>query len=163
MKGNLRMTTDLKPLKKLQKKSPVYFKEAAKIGAIQFLTWCNTGTGKSPKKPPIRFGVLRGSSSAFVGGQLVLIFKQSIKSGAEESATPATSYTAKDLVLTWVWNTDYAKKMHEWGKEKNQGWGKFTLQDRNAGNKWLEDHIIQDRKDLLALIRKDFFKKAGLN
>ncbi|GAG70794.1 unnamed protein product, partial [marine sediment metagenome] len=44
IKGGLKMTMKLAPLKKLQRKSPTIFKKAMEKGAIQFLTWANTGS-----------------------------------------------------------------------------------------------------------------------
>jgi hypothetical protein len=159
MIGSLSKTVNLSGLKKLQRKSPKAFNKAMKIGAIQFLTWANTGQGGvSNKKPPIRFGVLRGSASAFVGGKLVQVYPQPIKAGADESPTPARSHSAPEDQITWVWNTDYATKMHEW----KGGWGKFTQQDMNAGNKWLEDHLKADKKALRDVIGMEFKKELGL-
>lgn len=157
------MTMKLAPLKKLQRKSPAIFKKAMEKGAIQFLTWANTGSKLEKRTPPIRWGVLRGSSSAFVGNKLVTTFQQSIKSGAPEKPTPATSHAAlAALIITWVWNTNYAWKMHEWGKKPKQKWGKFTLQAGNAGNKWLEKHLQRDRNDLMKVIGLEFKKEVGM-
>ena len=158
MQGKIKMTMKLAPLKRLQRKSPEIFRKAMEKGAIQFLTGANTGTKMESKTPPIRWGVLRGSSSAFVGNKLVTIFAINIKSGALEAPTPARSHSALDLVITWVWNTDYAKKMHEW----MGGWGKFTIQAGNAGNKWLEKHLRRDRDALMDVIRIQFKKETGL-
>ena len=155
MDGSIKMTMNLAPLARLQKQSPKYFKEAQKRGAIQFLNWANNGSAKSSKKPPIRWGVLRGSSSAFVGGDLVMKFPYVVKEGM---VTPAENYSGKDLVITWCWNTDYAAKMHEW----TGGWGKFTLQDGNAGNKWIEEHLQADKEDLMKVIGEEFKRVSGL-
>ncbi|GAG92747.1 unnamed protein product, partial [marine sediment metagenome] len=82
-----------------------------------------------------------------------------IKSGAPERPTPATSHAAiTALIITWVWNTDYGVKMHEW----TGGWGKFTIQAGNAGNKWLEKHLRRDRNDLMKVIGMEFKKEAGM-
>jgi len=159
MEGSLKLTMDLSPLKKFQRQDPKHFKEAQKVGAVQFLNWANNGSAKSPKKPPIRWGVLRGSSSAFVGRDLVMKFPQVLREGV---ATPAESYSGEDLVITFVWNTDYAFKMHEWGQKPEQGWGKFTLQDADAGNKWLEEHLDADKDDLMKVIGMKFKKVSGL-
>jgi len=155
MDGSIKMTMNLAPLARLQKQSPKHFKEAQKRGAIQFLNWANNGSAKSSKKPPIRWGVLRGSSSAFVGGDLVMKFPYVVREGM---VTPAENYSGKDLVITWCWNTDYAAKMHEW----TGGWGKFTLQDGNAGNKWIEEHLQADKEDLMKVIGEEFKRVAGL-
>ena len=158
MEGSVKMSMNLAPLKKLQRQSPKLFQEAMEKGAIQFLTWANTGSAKESRKPPIRWGVLRGSSSAFVGNKLVQTYPQNIKPGSEESPSPLKSYAGKSLVITWVWNTDYAAKMHE----HKGGWGKFTTQDGDAGNKWIEKHLQKDKNDLMEMIAKEFKKVAGL-
>lgn len=157
MFGSLSMSRNFKRLERFMQKDPARFTKALEIAAIQFLTWANTGQGVSSKKPPIRYGILRGSSSAFVGGKLVEVFPQPIKPGADESPTPAKSHSAPDTQITWVWNTDYASKMHEW----QGGWGKFTEQDQDAGNKWLEDHLKADKKAVLEVIGKEYKRLAG--
>ena len=155
----LKLNMDLKPLKHLQRKSPKAFNEAQKKAAIQFLNWANNGSAKSSRKPPIRWGVLRGSSSAFVGGELVQVFPQLIKPGADEKPTPATSHKAPSTVMTWAWNTTYATRMHE---KRGGSWGPFTLQDGDAGAKWLEEHLQKDRDDLMKLIGKFYAEETGI-
>jgi len=144
---DLNMT--LAPVAHLARKSPEAFNKACKVGVVQFLTWCNTGSKGSSKKPPIRWGVLRGSGSGFVGNELVVIFEIPIKAGR---ATPAKSHSAKPTTMTWCWNTDYAAKMHEW----TGGWGPFTLQDGNAGNQWLAEHLRADAQALYDVIGMKF-------
>jgi len=162
MEGRIKMRMDLRPLKGLQRRSPKLFAKAMEKGAIQFLNWANNGSKNESRKPPIRWGVLRGSSSGFVGNKLVQIFKQVIKAGSPERPSPASSGARGGLIITWVWNTNYAKKMHEWGKKAGQKWGKFTKQDMDAGNKWLEKHLRRDRDDLMKVIGLEFKREAGL-
>jgi len=157
MKGALKLSVNLAPLKKMIKKDPDNWKKAAKIGAIQFLTWANTGSSKDPSKPPIRFGVLRGSSSAFVGNELVSVFQQDIKPGGKERPTPNKQHTAPVSTITWGWNTAYAAKMHEW----KGNWGPFTTQDGSAGAKWIEKHIASDKDTLFKVIAIEYKKVAG--
>lgn len=103
--------------------------------AIQMMTWMNTGSPNEPLKPPIRFGTLRGSASAFVGKKLI-----GVAPNEGGSPTPATALSAGDYIITVVYNTEYAAKMHEW----KGGWGKYTRQDGSAGAKWIEKHIAAD-------------------
>lgn len=152
------MTMSLAPLANLQKKSPQAFKKALKVAAIQFINWANTGSKQEPRTPPIRWGVLRGSSSAFVGSKMVAVFPINIEPGAPEEPTPAQTHSAPALTITWAWNTDYANKMHEW----KGNWGKFTLQAANAGNKWLEKHLRADKDALMKVIGMEFKKEAKL-
>jgi hypothetical protein len=154
--GGLQMHTYLKPLKMLQIKSPMAFRQAMEKAMIQFLTWCNTGSMNETRKPPIRFGVLRGSSSAFVGNKLVKTYQQAVT--GNERPTPATSCSAKDLVGTVVYNTEYATRMHE-SKYKP---GPYSAQDGDAGNKWLEKHLDKDRNDLMKVIGMEFKKQTGI-
>ncbi len=151
-------TVLMRRLRAFQALNPKAFKEAAKVGVIQFLNWANNGSVKESRKPPIRWGVLRGSSSGFVGNDLVGIYKQMIKAGAPESPTPAETYSQRDLVLTWVWNTEYATRMHETRWKP----GKFSKQDGNAGNKWVEKHLRADKDDLIDVIGLEFKKRTGM-
>ena len=156
MTGALKTRIDLSPIAHLQRQSPQKFARASEQGAIAFLNWCNLGSAKCTRKPPIRWGVLRGSSSAFVGNKLVLIYPQTLIPGGLEIITPATSYTTRPTTITWVWNTEYARKMHEWGQNPNESWGETTKQDIDAGNQWLLMHLQKDKDDLMQVIAKQF-------
>ena len=156
MKGQLKVRTNLQGLIFLQKRSPVIFHEAMKRGAIQLLTWCNTGSPREARKPPIRFGVLRGSSSAFVGSELVEVFQQTIKTGSSESPSPALSHSANSKTITVVWNTNYAKRMHETEYTP----GEYSEADGDSGNKWVEKHLQADKDALIQVIAKEFRRIA---
>jgi len=127
--------TMLSKLKEVEKARDEDLRFAMAQVAVQMLTWMNTGSPAEPLKPPIRFGTLRGSGSVFVGSTLIGIAPSE---GGEP--TPATAYSANANIITIVYNTSYAAKMHEW----KGGWGKYTLQDGNAGAKWIERHIRAD-------------------
>lgn len=120
------------------------------------LTWMNNGSSNESRKPPIRWGVLRGSSTVFIGNKLVETYKSQIKPGAPDKPTPAKSHSAPPLNLTWVWNTDYATRMHEW----TGNWGPFTQQDGDAGNKWVEKHLEADRNALIEMTKTEFQKEV---
>ena len=152
--ANLKMSMDLKPLQRLAKQSPKHFRKGMQVAGIQFLTWANMGSKNTSKKPPIRFGILRGSSSVFLGNKLIETFKPPNVTG---EATPNDIYSGADMVLTFGWNTNYAAKMHEW----KGNWGKFTLQDSDAGDKWIEDHLDKDRNDLMNVVAKTYKKEAS--
>lgn len=157
MNGRLDFSrSDMANLQKLIKKSPAAFRKAQEIASLQLLTWMNTGSGgtSESRKPPIRWGILRGSSSAFVGAVKVGDYPITIKAGAKETISPASSYVAPDNTTTIVYNTDYAAKMHEW----EGGWGEFTERDGDAGNKWIEKHLQAD-KDLFVKVLGIEFKK----
>ncbi|MEJ2248040.1 MAG: hypothetical protein P8Y70_00085 [Candidatus Lokiarchaeota archaeon] len=156
--GRIKVSIRLHGIEKLQAKSPEAFRKAQTKAAIQFLNWCNNGSDKESAKPPIRWGVLRGSSSGFVGNNFVQSYPQSIKPGADERPTPANSYNGKDKVITVCWNTEYATKMHE----TRYNLGKYSAQDGNAGPKWLEKHLKRDREDLMKMIGMEFKKETGL-
>lgn len=156
--GNIKTSFNFSALKKLQQKSPQAFKKAQIKGAIQFLNWANNGSANESRKPPIRWGVLRGSSSAFVGNHLVQIYPQTIKSGASEFPSPARSCSAADTTITWVWNTEYAARMHE----TKYILGVYSVQDGNAGPKWLERHLKADKQDLMKMIGMEFKKEIRI-
>ena len=155
----LKLSMNLQPLQKLAKKSPEHFKTAMSKGAIQFLNWANTGSRGDSRKPPIRWGVLRGSSSAFLDGKLLSIYPQAIGAEADEKPTPARSAPqgGSSPTATWAWNTDYATKMHEWMGT----FGEATQRDGDAGNKWLERHLQADKDNLFKMIATEFKKAAG--
>jgi hypothetical protein len=157
-KVTLNFKYDFTPLQRLQMSLSKNFHKAMGRAALQFLTWCNQGSPKEPAKPPIKYGILRGSSSAFVGKELVGVYQQAISSGATEKPTPAKSHNGKELEFIVGWNTDYAAKMHEW--EGN--WGKFTEQDGDAGAKWIEKHLTADKEEIVKMIANDFGKYAKL-
>ncbi len=141
-------------LLELNKISEKAFETAMARGAIQLLTWMNTGSAKEPKKPPIRKGILRGSGSTFVGSKFI----GSTPTHGAKGTTPLKNYSGKPEVITVVYNTEYATRMHEW----KGGWGEFTLQDGDAGNKWIESHLQHDKDDLMKMIGIEFAKEAGI-
>jgi hypothetical protein len=149
--------SDMRGLKQLALKSPGEFRKAQEKATIQLLTWMNMGSPGTSAKPPIRFGVLRGSSSAFVGSSKLKDFSITIKPGSKETISPAGSYSAPDGTTTIVYNTDYAAKMHEW----EGTWGDFTIQDGDAGNKWIEKHLQADKDLFMKVIGIEV--KKGLN
>jgi hypothetical protein len=146
--------SEMTGLKMLQKKSPVAFRKAQEVAALQMLTWMNDGSPVCPAKPPIDWGTLRGSSSAFLGNELVGVARN-----AGVDATPALSWSAAKDTTSWVWNTDYAARMHE--HEGN--WGPKTAADPGAGNKWVEKHLAADKEIYLKLVCSVFKKEAGLS
>jgi len=152
--------SDLSELKKFAKKSSKVFTKAQKKASLQLLTWMNTGSGGTPesRKPPIRWGILRGSSSAFVGDQKVGDFRINVKPGSKEQISPATSYVAPPGTTTIVYNTAYAAKMHELPGP----WGEFTEQDGDAGAKWIERHLQTDKDLFMKVIGIEFKKDMHL-
>ncbi len=150
--------SDLSALLSLQKKSPKAFRLGQEKASLQLLTWMNNGSPQSSRKPPIRFGVLRGSSSVFVGNKKVGDAVIQVKAEAKEQISPASAHSAPTNTSTIVYNTDYAAKMHEW----DGGWGEFTIQDGDAGNKWIEDHLKADKDLFVKMIGIEVRKDLGL-
>ena len=152
--------TDLSGLQKFAKQSPQAFNKALQKASIQLLTWMNTGSGgtSDSSKPPIRWGVLRGSSSVFVGSTKIKDFKMKIRPGSVAEITPASSHSAPDNTGTIVYNTDYAAKMHEWPGP----WGEFTERDGDAGAKWIEKHLQSDKDLFVKIIGIEFKKELKL-
>lgn len=151
---------DLKNLERLVRRSPGAFKKAQEKASLQLLTWMNTGSGgtSESRKPPIKWGVLRGSSSAFVGNSKVGDFKINVDARSKEQISPATSYSAPDGTTTIVYNTEYAAKMHEW----KGGWGEATERDGDSGEKWIERHLQADKDLFMKVIGIEFKKDVGL-
>lgn len=137
-------------LSKLALDSPKEFEKALEKASLQFLTWCNNGSTKETRKPPIAKGFLRGSSSAFVGNKLVGVFQ------GQDNSMANKSHSAPTGQATFGWNAEYATKMHE----TEYALGSVSEQDGDAGNKWLEKHLQADKEDFMALITK--FVKEGL-
>jgi hypothetical protein len=146
--------SEMTGLKMLQKKSPVAFRKAQEVAALQMLTWMSDGSPVCTAKPPIDWGVLRGSGSAFLGNELVGVARN-----ATIDSTPATSWSAAKDTTSWVYNTYYASAMHE--HEGN--WGPKTSNDPGAGNKWIEKHLMADKEIYLKLICSVFKKETGLS
>lgn len=155
MRGGITMSMNLAPLKHLAKKSPEHFRKAMGAGAIQFLNWANNGSARQSRKPPIRWGFLRGSASAFVEGKLITIAPPA--SGGSSGDAPLTTYKGEKNTISWIWNARYAWRMHE----HKGNWGPATLADGDAGNKWLELHLKSDKEDLMKVIAKEFKRFAG--
>lgn len=137
-----------KNITKLAKKSPKAIDAALAVAGIQFLTWCNTGSSKQSRTPPIRRGFLRGSGSVFVGNTLVG------KASGYPNDDALGSYSGGEHTITWVYNANYATKMHETTYEL----GPYSAQAGNAGNKWLELHLQNDKELLMSLITTEFEK-----
>lgn len=116
-------------------------KKAFMICAIQFITNISTGIEATP---PVLSGNLRGSGSVFIGNEFV----KDSQSIVGEKGTPATSNNINDeSVITIMFNTPYAAKMHEW----TGGWGERTKRAGNAGNKYIEKHLKKDAQEITKL------------
>jgi len=138
-------------IKELMRKSPAALEAAMEKAGLEFLNWSNNGSTREPRKPPIRRGFLRGSSSAFLGSKLIGVY-----SGGDNKDVNR-AYSEKDFVLTWGWNSVYATRMHEGVYEP----GPMSQQDGDAGRKWAELHIDADRDALLTMIGTEFAKGLG--
>lgn len=144
----MRVKADFGRLQKYRRRDPENWQKAMEKGAIQLLTWMNTGSGgsKSSAKPPIRFGVLRGSSSAFVNGKYVGAFPIAISPGADEKPDPNKSHKGKGITVGW--NTVYAARMHETDYEVQ----------RDGEKKWIEKHLAADKDILMKFIAGEMKK-----
>jgi hypothetical protein len=131
---------------KLAKDSPKNFYLAQFKAAMAMLDWMSSGSQTSPKKPPIRTGVLASSGSVFYKNRLLGTSPNVATSGAP---TPNKSHTGKNI--TWGFNTDYAKRMHE---DKSLNPGPFSKRDPNMapGNQWVTEHLQKDKDNYTKLI-----------
>ena len=136
-----------------QPKASGAHKKASVALALQLLNWTINGSARVNVTPPIKDGVLRGSGSAFVGGDLIGDTKTQYPHG-----TPNTSYNKTDPNdITVGFNTAYAARLHE------TDWtpGPASEQAGDVGNKFLEKHIEHDGPDLLKLYAAIFKKESG--
>lgn len=122
------------------------FPQAQEKAAIQMLDWMTSGSMGSPKKPPIRTGVLASSGSVFYKNKLLGITPNVAKEG---SPTPNTSYNTKNIA--WGFNTAYASRMHE---DKDLNPGPYSIRDpnMNPGNQWMTEHLQKDKDNYTKLI-----------
>lgn len=127
-----------------------------KIG-LQLLNNCNNGSPQDPTVPPKDTGALRSSASVFLDDKLIGIAPYV---GGE--ATPAKSFPVQlksgEHIVTIVYNTAYAAKLHE--TEWNLGEG--SVRAGNVGNFWIKKHLDADGKELIKffgiLLKKELFK-----
>lgn len=147
--------------RKLKRQSEKVFKKALDKTALQWLNWCNTGSPAANDTPPIKWGVLRASASVFVGKDKVGVAKETASKG---QPTPLQNYNGKEDVITIVYNTDYAFKMHEERGEDGtwKNLGDASKRAKNATDKWLEKHIANDGKLLYAMIARLVKKALGV-
>jgi hypothetical protein len=143
---------DLRPFYRWARRAPERFGKAQGAALLQLLTWMNTGSPRSSRTPPIRKGILRGSSSAIAGGEVV-------GTGPNvPGATPADRGPKSGPLFGYlVYNVPYAARMHE-----HEGqWGEKTLQAGDAGRKWMEEHLRADRDAFLEVLAAEFKRRAG--
>lgn len=145
-------------LKKFFKKIDPEAREKALAGTgMQIINWVVNGSQRSPIKPPIKSGRLRGSGTVFVGKKRIGDTMSAGKGG-----TPARSQSvdsSKDVIVVGF-NTQYAANMHEnldpYGKKfqphKDQG---------KAFGKFLERHLDADKKAAFELYAELYRKWAG--
>lgn len=128
------------------------FPEAQEEAAIRMLDWMSSGSMGSPKKPPFRTGVLASSGSVFFKSKLLSVSPNVAESG---TPTPYKTYTAKNVA--WIFNTNYATKMHE-GKSKHEDKslnpGPYSVRDPNMhpGNQWVAEHLQKDKNNYTKII-----------
>lgn len=135
-----------------QDKAAGAHKKAAVALALQLLNWTINGSARVNVTPPIKDGILRGSGSAFVGGEFVGDTKKDYIAG-----TPNTSYgDTNPNDITVGFNTSYAAKLHE----TNWTPGPASEQAGDVGNKFLEKHIEADGQDLTKLYAAIFKKET---
>lgn len=131
----------------LKKVSLVAMTEAMEKAGIEFIRWCNVGSPNESAVPPIRWAILRGSCSVFVGDKLVSIFQP--PEGIDGEPTPAmTNDNPKQLEMKIVYNTDYATKVHE---DLDLKYSQRSLV-AGAQKKWLEKHCAADADDFWKLV-----------
>jgi len=119
---------------------------------LQLLNWIVNGSAKESVVPPIKDGILRGSGSVFVGDKFFGDTK-----GFYGQGNPNKSYSGRPNTVTVGFNTAYAARMHEgtWTP------GPTSAQSGNVGNKFIEQHLKADGKDLMEVYAKVFKGATG--
>lgn len=116
---------------------------------LALLNWIIKGSTKETRQPPIDTGLLWGSGSVFVNDKLI-----GISPPVNGQGTPNTDYspmtTKNKPIMTVGFNTSYAAAVHE----KTYNLGKRSREQKDAGNKFLEKHLISDKELLMEGIAK---------
>jgi hypothetical protein len=128
--------------------------EAKKAMGLQLLNNVINGSPRSGVVPPVLTGRLRASGSVFVGNTFV--GDSSNETVTEGKPTPNKQHSDNINIVTIGFNTPYAARWHEQSFVP----GPFSLQSGDVGNKYLEQHLKADRKELLKLYA-DIFKKVS--
>lgn len=150
MTGTAQRGMDLSGLRRMLRANDRLFAAALERPAIQMLTWMNVGSVREPRTPPLKTGTLKGSGSAFVGSKLV-----GTTPSEGGNPTPATASNAPTpTTVHWVYNTDYATKMHEWPR----AYSELSQEAGAIDNKWMEAHIRADREAFAEFVAKDYGK-----
>lgn len=141
-------------------RSTADFKARQAVG-LQLLNFTVNGSSGETVVPPIRWGVLRGSGSAFVDNVMIGDTK-----GTYPDGTPNKEYRSHKGGLSVGFNTAYAARMHEtkWvpgGKVPSKQSTRNPGILANVGNKFLEKHLKADGKVLLGLYSDIFKKETG--
>lgn len=155
------MTIDAKGLLAKSRKE---LRAAMVKGAIQLIDWTANGSPVNEKRPPIRWGILSGSGSAFVGGQFITTTESAGKGGTPNRQLHNTDATGK-IKITIGYNTEYAAAVHEGltrsGDEMKPGpYSRQAGPTRYPGNKWLSSHLQTDGPLLLKVVAE--FLKSNL-
>jgi hypothetical protein len=148
------MTIDIEKFSSYSKKQIGF---ACDKAAVEMLTWMSNGSQKNNTRPPLRWGVLSASGSAFRGGKFLMDTSNlPVKSEDGERPTPNkqlhnTEATGSKVTMTWGFNTDYAAKMHEQKPGPNYK-PNHKDPDRMMGNQWVTSHLDSDKDDLQKVI-----------
>lgn len=146
----------------VKKQGTANFKALAAVG-LQLLNFTLNGSSKEKVVPPIRWGVLRGSGSAFVDGVFLGDTKANYPDG-----TPNQEYTSEakpgDVVVGF--NTAYAARWHErpfvpGGMRPSRQALANPDMLADVGNKFVEKHLRADGEVLCGLYADIFKKEMG--
>lgn len=150
----MRKNTLLKGIDTFSKDFKAAHQKACIAVGLQLLNNCNNGSPNETVVPPIDTGLLRGSASVFVNNKLIGVGPK-----VNGLGDPLTSFSVKagknQTVITIIYNTSYATKLHE--KPFNLGPG--SEKAGNVGNKWITKHLRADKEEFkvlyVAIIRKN--------
>ncbi len=126
-------------IKKYDTKMKLENKRALGKLALTLLNNVVNGSPAEPVVPPILTGLLRGSGSVFVAGDLITTMD------GYDNTKANRSYKGKKNEVTIGFNVAYAAKMHE----HTGNWGPYSKQSGDVGRKFLEKHLDADKEELL--------------
>lgn len=158
IKFNDKMTAGMKRYFKkvgIGKTSSGADKKARTVMGLQLINFIINGSSAEGVVPPILHGILRASGSVFVGSEFV--GGNNLWPVNDGTATPNTSYSAAEGVVTVGFNTAYATRMHETDWKP----GTRSEQSGDTGNKFVEKHLKADGKVLMGLYSDIIKKESG--
>lgn len=128
---------------------------------LQAMNWMINGSSRSNRTPPIKFGVLKGSFSVFVGSLFVGDSSNKFFGGTPLKSGLRTG--EKNLASIFIIaNTDYAAKMEsELTPAGDLQLGPVSRRSPGSGGHYIEGHLKADRNLYVSFYARMFKKETG--